>query len=339
MRLLINLSIFLITFASCNNYKTKYPYSLSDFRPELREHLEKIVQLGYTYSEFDEKTYSYLDNHSTIKELTQLTYSEHPILRAVSFGFLCRRENFNVDKILLAHLDDTAFIHEDNDRQLSVADHYLYSSENHTTIPKTELIDRVITDHNYLIHAYYFLCGQKENNEKYYPIIKNILNRERWIPYQYEMKLLNALSKYKKQNDKNFIAGKLYNSGRRHSEERFQIISGDPDTAYFKVIEQYYKGLLFSYKRGELQRTFNYNYNSEQEFKSFLSAVAAYKNKKSVEIFTQIINKKLYPQYSGAEQIMLYKVYSILQVNPDKVYNNLMRSLKPAYEKYKKKEL
>lgn len=337
MRLAIKLFLLLIIFASCNNYKTKYPYSLSDFNPKLRKHLEKIVQVGCTSSEYERESYTYLSKEASISDLQKLTECEHPLLRVVAFYSLCHKENFNIDNLLLSHLDDTAMVFNANLRPFYVSDEFLYSSRSHTKIPELGLIDKIILKHNYLIHAYTFLYNQKETNEKYYPVIKSILNRETWLAPVFEGQLLYALSKYKKQSDKNYIADRLYNSWRFFDDDCFKTISNDPDTVYFKVLVNYYNMLLGIAKRNELEVSFTGTYNNQAKFESFLSAVAAYKNKKSLEIFTQIISKKLYPQYLYSEQRMFYVIYSIIEANPGKIYSNLIKSLKPSYEKYKKR--
>ena len=44
MQILLKSLLFIILLAGCKTYTSKYPYSLSDFDPELRAHLEKIIQ-------------------------------------------------------------------------------------------------------------------------------------------------------------------------------------------------------------------------------------------------------------------------------------------------------
>ena len=46
MQILIKSLIVIVLLGGCKTYKSKYPYSLTDFNPELRVYLEKIIQNG-----------------------------------------------------------------------------------------------------------------------------------------------------------------------------------------------------------------------------------------------------------------------------------------------------
>jgi hypothetical protein len=84
------LSIALIaSFINVTNSQAKYPYSFSDFKPEARIYLEKMVQSGGTCSDAGNIALNYLTDSVAIDDLKRMTLAEHPLLRAAAFFALC----------------------------------------------------------------------------------------------------------------------------------------------------------------------------------------------------------------------------------------------------------
>ena len=222
MQLLIRCLILIIIFVGCKSYKTKYPYSLSDFNPELRERLDKILQNGglcdYPSDENNiPEYYDFLIKKTSAKDLYYLINCEHPILRAFAFYCLVNREDSAINQILLNHLDDTAIITrcwgEFGEDYTYVSDYFISLSERNTKILKAYLKDEVITNHSYLSHAYFFIDELEHPEEKYYKIIKKMVENP-GLSYAKggETVALTALSKYNKKEDIPFIAEKLSQS-------------------------------------------------------------------------------------------------------------------------------
>ncbi len=293
MQQLLKLTILFIFLSSCNTYKTKYPYSLDDFRPELRKHLEKIVSYAFP-DNIDEAAANYLDNHTSEKELLKILKSEHPILRATAFKYLSLRKSVDFSKILIEGLDDTAFISSYTGDITTVADYCIDKSEGHSTILKSDLMDEVITNHPYLYYAAHFFQLKSLAKEKYYPALKKIITAEYPLHSRLRRELIMKLSTYKKNDDTGFIARRLKTSWTQDEPGNFALIEHNPIDEYFFVIEKFYTKILFYYQRKSLQKEFIRYENFNQAFENFISAAAAYKSKRSAEILTDVLNRRIY---------------------------------------------
>ncbi|HZE84694.1 MAG TPA: hypothetical protein VE035_10305 [Puia sp.] len=176
----LSLSIlsFFITFLSCTP-GIQHRYAIRDFRDSLRPALTEIVSKGALVSDTTE---NFIGRYATDEELTHLSLSEHPVLRALALGEMLTRKKFNALDVLLLHLDDTAIVGTDGGEwgiiYKTVSDHLIDIGKWENEAEKKRTIDKVIKEHNYLKSAYTILT-EIEPNPEYYPHIKVMLSRER----------------------------------------------------------------------------------------------------------------------------------------------------------------
>lgn len=346
MQILIKSLVFIVLLSGCKTYKAKYPYSLSDFNPELRVHLEKIVENGgMCEGEYNAdreyivpETYTYLSEKTSVKDLYKLINSEHPVLRAYAFNILCDKEDSSINQILLNHLDDTAIVTvcrgEWGEKYAFVSDYFISQSERNTKILKSDLTDKVIKNHSYLSYAYFFIEDLENLEEKYYPVIKQMTKNPRGVHWYDKLEVgLYVLSKYKKSEDVSFIANQLSTHWRSFSgygNHCFSIITNNPDTAYFKILEAFYRNISRPSTKEELQYNF-YNswYKLAEKYDSFLRALVSYKNKRSSEMIDTIIKRDLIPYNFSRGETYHYTVYKLLKENECPEYKRLIKLLEP----------
>lgn len=361
MQILIKSFIFIVLLGGCTTYKAKYPYSLADFNPELRVHLEKVIQNGgmCDLDNYDESPapeyYKYFSEKVTTNDLHKLVDCEHPILRAIGFSYLRGKKDTDLSQILLNHLDDTAIITICNGEfgpgYSTVSDALISMSRRDSVIFKSILTEEVITKHPYLSHAYEFINEIEKPAEKYYTIIRNMAKIDGsvlWLHNLYNKKEIGlyALSKYRKKEDISYIANELSRYWRLFSgyyNYSFKIIEQNPDTAYFKIIEDYYRYISGNRTKMNLQLGFYDSYwKIGEKYDSFLTALASFKNKRSSEIIEAITILELYPDNSyfqfsySYSSNYTYRIYNLLKENECPEYKKLIKLLKPkamAYEK------
>jgi hypothetical protein len=99
------LFILLLLF-SCGD-KNPYPNKISDFRPELRIHLQKLAKEKQLPSK-DTIARNYLKDNCSKEELLNLLNCENPLLRVIAYRTIVNRNEKDYFKILLEHLSDTA---------------------------------------------------------------------------------------------------------------------------------------------------------------------------------------------------------------------------------------
>jgi hypothetical protein len=347
MQYVLRFAMLVVVLSSCNTYKTKYPYSLDDFKPELRKQLEKIVADGGHCLATDDTVLRYMKDELPNSVLIKMNKSEHPILRAFAFTALIRKKAPNLDNLLLKNLDDTAIVSycagEFGPRETTVADYILDESRGKTNLLKSDLIETVIVKHPYLIHAATFFLREIDTNEKYYSPLKKIITNKYTWHYNYEEELIGELSKYKKDNDTSFIA-KILDINWIHKEKyKFPLIENNPSEAYFFIIEKQYNRLLKFDDQKLLQREFIRDNDFEIVFEQFINAAASYKSKKSAVVLSAILNKKLYPVFSedNKEDFRNFHFYYTLlnTINKYKCghYANLLAAIEPKAEVYRKK--
>lgn len=348
MKQLLKLTVLVIILSGCNNYKTKYPYSINDFRPELRNDLEKIVIAGianpYETSEEDEK----FNKKCSVDDLRKLMQCEHPLIRARAFSQLVKKDSANIENILLASLDDTAIIAVDRGEwgtpMMYCADYYL--SEANKKIEWGGILDTLVTKYPNLQTTFTRLTNTDSMPEKYYDAVKNMaLNYfvHHKGPFYIDngnktrSDILFALSKYKRKDDINFIKDHL-----RYSQLYFwELVQNNPDSAYLSVLkEEYFEPLKRAKQRGpeNLQLAFWGRHNRAAYFEDFLITLAKYKNQESAEMFSTILNERLFP---AQDRILDNKfeclLYDVLKPAYCEEYKNLIEFLKPFAEDYKKK--
>jgi hypothetical protein len=347
MQYILRFAVLAIFISSCNTYKTKYPYSLADFKPELRKQLEKIVADGGHCLASDDTVLRYMKDEIPNSVLLKINKSEHPILRATAFTALSRKKIPDLDYLLMKNLDDTAVISycagEFGPRETTVADYILDESKGKTNLLKSALIETVITKHPYLIHAASFYIRELNAEEKYYPTLKKIIQNKYTWHYNLEEELINELSSYKKNEDTIEIANALKHKWFKKEEYKFQLIEGNPVGAYFFVIEKYYNRLLKFDEQKLLQYEFIRDNDFEIIFGKFISATASYKSKKSADILSAILDKKLYPGFTTGNKEdsrgfhFHYILFNAINQYNCQQYTNLLTAIKPKAQIYRKK--
>lgn len=348
MKQLLKLTVLVIILSGCNNYKTKYPYSIIDFRPELRKDLEKIVVVGIAYpyetSEEDEK----FNKKCSVDDLRKLMQCEHPLIRARAFSQLVKKDSANIENILLASLNDTAIIAVDQGEwgtpMMYCADYYLRAANK--KIEWGGILDTLVTKYPNLQTTFTLLTNTDSMPEKYYDAVKSMAINSLvhykspfYIDYSNNVRsdILFALSKYKHKDDVTFIKDHL-----RHSQLYFwKLIQNNPDTAYFSVLkEEYFEPLKRSKKRGPeyLQLAFWGRYNRGAHFEDFLMTLAKYKNQESAEMFSEILRERIFPNRGRIrDNEFECLLYDVLKQDSCEEYEALIQALKPLAKGYKTK--
>lgn len=190
---------------SCKKNDSKYPYAIKDFSKTLRPHLDQIVSNGLIGVDYHSEMF--VEDSTSITELENLSYCEHPLLRAVALRGLLKRDSLNKNDIILSHLSDTAFVATEVSHWRagftgvdfsSVADIMISDCSWKSFTERKKIIDKVLLKHNYLVSAYNIL-DKTDPEEKYYSSIREMLQRDR------DPKLIGnaviALSKFRKKED------------------------------------------------------------------------------------------------------------------------------------------
>jgi hypothetical protein len=332
MRLFICIATLLI-FYSCNSNKTKYPYSLKEFKPALRFNLEKLINRPYI-DYVDEEVHNYLSNHTSEQELKKLLHSEHPILRAISFKYLSEIDHINVGEVLLSHLDDTAAIFIYDENPITVSDYCINKSWNKTNLPKKILYDIVLKKHSYLSHALSFLEYDMDDaqREQYYSQFKKIYNTDRRFYTDNILRDFAAIfSKYKKADDSVILTGLLQAKWGRYEYQKFEIIESNPLPSYYFLVKNYYKKLLSNKYSWSLQKQLYSTDYSGQIHISFINALAAYKSRESKIIIENIIKKKLYhisddyPNRKRTDYKFSYEIYKAVKKYNCPLYASIIK--------------
>lgn len=319
---------------SCNNKdKDGYTYAIKDFRKPLQPFLTKIVSRGIV-----KHVDSALRYMATDKELLQLSKSEHPALRAAAFREILKKKSFNHFELLMNHLDDKAMVIEDEGEFgahfITVSDYILLKATWKNEQEKNKTIDAVITKHNDLAAAYTILM-QIEPQEKYYPIIKKMVER---IHKYYEVGdfvnntdniayALYGLAKFKKKEDIKIIKEYLLHYYPELPEIGFWLMKEYPDTAYMQVYEAYYPGRFYK----TICREKNIDKATD-----FINSIANYKNERSATILDSILNKKAFVNCPADTNTLKRFLITAIWNNDCKAYSKLRKQIEKDISVYKK---
>jgi hypothetical protein len=362
MQKLLKLAVLLLLLNSCHTYQTKYPYSLDDFRPEYRKHLENTIKSGiavasYSYSgkEASKLAEEFYKNCS-ITDLKKILQCEHPLLRAHAFRILIDKDSNNIEHLLLTSLDDTAIISVDHGEfGITIqycADYYLettkgYNIKGYNKIKRQNILDILVEKHQNLETTFLELGTASSLPEKYYSIVKKMAikifdsqamdNGDPYITYEDEKAsdILFALSKYKNKNDIDFIKNHLQFN---HSYV-WQIIQRNPDTAYFSFVKDIFLSLEKARESGPvyLQLAFRGRQKIADQFENILLTLSKFKTEESAAVFSKIITQKLYPigNYRKPYEFEC-TLYDLLKKEYCDEYKNLLTILKPGADQFKK---
>jgi hypothetical protein len=355
MQQLLKLTVLFFLLSGCNTYKTKYPYSLDDFKPEYRKHLENTIELGIaeaTYSgEEAIKLAEEFYKNCSITDLKKILQCEHPLLRALAFRILIDKDSNNIEHLLLTSLDDTAIISVNHGefgiRTEYCADYYLETTKGYKKIKCQKILDILVDKHRQLQTTFFELAGADSLPEKYYPAVKQMAvnfflyrstdNGAPYITYEDEKAnaILFALSKFKKEEDIDFIKSKL----NLHQLYTWELIKRNPDTGYFSILNNIFRDLEKAKKTEPeyFQNHFSGKYAFAKDFEEILVALSKYTTKESAAIFSKIITQKLYPSYYRDAGEFECLIYSLLKETKTKAFQDLIANLKPVAEVFKRK--
>lgn len=315
------LCLFIISILFSCGRKEPYPNKISDFRNELQTHLKKLASEKKLPST-DTIARNYIEENCTKQELLKLLKCEDPLLRVIAYRTIVNRNDKDYFKILLGHLNDTSKVtwwyYEDASADFMVSDLLIRKAENSrklTQVEKNILVDSVLLKHPYL-DVSNWMINEIEPNEKYYSIIKqrSKLKTDRCGK---QLGACFALSKFKKEEDLEFLK-KTFSILEYPCENWiFKSIEENPNEIYFSLLKKYFDKNIKKKKQ-----------QSSDALKYYCRAVAAYKNKESLELLTEILNKNNYPDtwyFKYNEQ----DVFRAIHKYNAPIYKDLYKKLKP----------
>jgi len=354
MQYFLSFFTLIFLFSSCNNYNTNYRYSISDFKPEFRKHLENTVTSGIAPGMYSGDNIRYAEEFNkncSVADLKKLLQCEHPLLRAMAFRILVDKDSNNIENILLSSLDDTAIISVDHGEfgipTMYCADYYLEITKGETKVKREKILNILVEKHLQLQTTFFELGIADSLPEKHYSSVKQMainyfLNRNTdngapYITYEDEKTsdILFALSKFKKKEDIDFIKSKL----TPHQAYTWQLIKRNPDTGYFSILNDLFLDLEKAKETGPeyLQNYFSGKYAAAKEFEQILVALSKYTTKESAAIFSKIIAQKIYPSYyyrnPGEFECLLY---DLLKRADTWAFQSIIMKLKPIAETFKR---
>jgi hypothetical protein len=275
------LLIYCFIITGCGEQE-KYPYTIRDFPSSVQAALRNVVTTGVAgINTFAEKI---IDTTFSNAQLQKLSRSEHPLLRAVALRLLLDRDDVDHQSLILSHLDDTALVSVDwgewGYKHTTIADDVLTLSAWKTEQEKEVIVNKVITEHNYLLSAYKIL-PRLEPKQEYYLHIKNMIDNRRMFE---DMEGgLYLLAKYKRREDIAIIKKWLMYYVRNLGVLSFRLMKEYPDTAYLSVLDNFER-------RGMLRKLCEDPYSTDVEF--FFETLASYKQKRAAEILSRMLYRQ-----------------------------------------------
>jgi hypothetical protein len=305
--------LFTIILLGCKQ-KENYPYQTSDFRPELKYHLEKLASENELPSK-DTISRNYLMNSCSKEELMNLMNINIPLLRVISYSTIVKRKEANSFQILLNHLDDTSkvncnfeCIHTNenvSDIMISKVDRQNLSRDE-----KDTLIDRVLRNHIYLDIAQEMM-SEIEPKSEYYSIIKSQTQSQNneWK----RIKATLGLARYRKREDVPLILKNLnlFIETDLNKNYVFKIIEIFNEPEFWPVIVEYFNNVFI-----------NDEPIGSRDLIIFSKAVAKYRNQKSLQILKQIAYSDI---FNSSYQLHFNKQYVFKAIHkyPSKLYDSL----------------
>lgn len=312
--------IILVLLSGCVP-KKKYHYETSDFRPELRKHLEKLATNKEIPYNQDSVIRNYLKDSCSKEELLKILNCENPILRVIAYRAIINRNEPEYFKILFDHLDDTSkvfwWVYDDFAQESNVSDLMIGKAINENKLSKSQkdiLIEEILHNHIFLGTAWWMMTEMKPL-EKYYSIIK----KQALIKSTdcHDLNLTTALAKYKKREDLKIIKSNFSNfSDNQYCNSYiFKAIEIFPDTSLFPLLSKYFETEIKKKK----QETYD-------DLKYYCRAVSIYRNKNSLNILTKLTKDNTYPDNWYLPYNKKY-VLSAIQKYNSPIYNNLQKGL------------
>lgn len=312
-----------LTWFGCGQEK-KYSYKTSDFKPELKKHLDKLAAKGHLSYSRDTLAANFFRDSCTKDELIKILSCENPLLRVVAYKALVNRKEQDYFPLLLNQLDDTSkvmwWFYDDACGDFSVSDLMIRSAEHILSQEqKNILIDSVLNNHINLGVAQWMMKEIKPQ-DKYYSIIKNQCQIK--SEDCHHLSLTYALAKFKRQKDIPIIKNNFakYTDNSYCNTYIFQSIIAFPDTAFFP--------LLTKYLEAEIKKNKQDSYN---DLKYYCLAVAQFNNKNSLDILTALTKKETYPDSWYLPHNKEY-VFTAIHKYSSPIYDNLNNELRPQMD-------
>lgn len=333
-----------IIFLSCKNEQSDNSIPIKDFRKSLQPFLHSVVAKGWvTYHD------SALIKSITDEELTRLTQSENPVLRATALSEMLDRSSFNHFDIVMNHLSDTAIIVVDvgefGAQFITVSDYILQAATWETEAAREKTIESVLTKHNYLQSAYSILRNLKPQ-EKYYTYIKDMvvrtvpentddLNTVRFRDIEYA---LYGLAKFRKKEDIAAIKNKLSEHMWEISDISFRLMQEFPDTAYLDILQSYHQWEFYNFS-GNRPYGFSGFYADNASPEDFIDALVVQQNESSAKLLDTILTTL--PKYTcmpDRENIITAVIMAIFE-HPCPAYTTLTNKIAPKAKEFLKERI
>jgi hypothetical protein len=325
------LTLSVLTIFGCGQ-NSKYPYKISDFRPELKKQIQKIISEGQLSYNPDTLTLNFLNDSCTKDELLKLMDFENPLVRVIAYRTIVNRNEPDYFPILLNHLDDTAKVtwwyYDDAAYDFMVSDLMIRKAESErklTRPQKDSLVDIVLTKHAYLDVAGWMIQDIKPQ-EKYYSIIKEKSKVETDRCGE-QLGTCYALSKFKKKEDLEFLRKIFKNLENPCEDWIFRSIEENPNEIYFPILNAYFNETV----KKKTQQTYD-------DLKLYCRAVAQYKNQNSLNILVALTKKETYPDSWYLPDNKEY-VFKAIHKYKSPIYDSLYNSLKPQMSEFVMKYL
>ncbi|MGV9004932.1 hypothetical protein [Flavobacterium sp.] len=318
--------IFIISILFSCGRENPYPNKISDFRSELQIPLKKLASEKKLPSS-DTIARNYIKENCTKEELLKLLKCEDPILRVIAYRTLVNKNEKDYFKILLEHLSDTTKVewwyYEDAANKFMVSDLLIRKAEDSRKLTQTEksiLIDSVLLNHSYLDISNWMI-QDIEPNEKYYSIIKQ-KSKLKTDRCGVQLGACYALSKFKKKEDLEFLKNIFNNLESPCEDWIFKAIEENPNQIYFPILKKYFDKSVKKKKQG-----------SSDDLKYYCRAITKFKNKESLELLTQILDRNNYPDTWYFKYNEEY-VFKAIHKNKEPIYDDLYKKLKPKMSEF-----
>jgi len=316
----MNLCTFTITTSALLN--NGIPLLATNRRKTLQPYLTKVVSQGIVG--FDPAT-KFIEKHTTDKELEQLSKSEHPVLRAVAFREMLERPSFNHFDLMMNNLDDTAIVATDAGEwglwYFRVSDDMLMNGRWRDSATRGRTIEEIILKHNFLTCAY-LRAGWVETNEKFYPAIKEMVQRERgqFDTYEQKSKAVYALAAFKKKEDIPLIKEILQQNIWHGDETTFDLMADFPNDTYLEILEDFYPKRFYRSLCKE-------GFRNPDIAVYFIQSIATYKNERSEKILDSILNRKPFVPCSTDTGYLKIQLARAIWNNPCPAYAKLRKQV------------
>jgi hypothetical protein len=205
-----------------------------------------------------------------------------------------------------------------------VSDLLIRKAEDNGQLTKKEksiLVDSVLLRHPYLEYSFYMI-QEIEPKEKYYSIIKERTKKKDKYRCGTQLSACFALSKFNKKEDLAYLSSIFKSLESPCEDVIFKSIEQNPNQIYFPILKKYFNETVRNKRL----------YHSDH-FKYYCRAVASYKNKDSLSILTELLNKAYCPDHWYYE---LYRdnIFIAIHKYNNPLYKDLYDKLRPKMSRY-----